>query len=257
MKFKFAKKEFSFSFLGFLFKFSGNRPVSIVQSLLDCTFQEIKKKRKESLNCRRRSLQQQTMRSIVHEFQILIRNHYPVFLVMAGLYENVRNLLDAHTLTFLYRAPITILGPLRLADIADSFHRLLRTDFGESVKLSKLTNGYAFAFQTLGYTFSRTTKKTADEDILNDYDRRLEEYVYAKIYSDASLMEKNVMISLQESADGSVKDEMEKAKMNSSTFSSYRKNLIKKGIVFAPSYGHLAFPLPRFSLFVRRAVIFS
>lgn len=38
-------------------------------------------------------------------FQIYITQNYPVYLVMAGLFDNISNLQNEKSLTFLYRAP--------------------------------------------------------------------------------------------------------------------------------------------------------
>ncbi len=45
-------------------------------------------------------------------FQILLRKEYPVYLLMTGLYENIYNLQNEKSLTFLYRAPKVVLEPL-------------------------------------------------------------------------------------------------------------------------------------------------
>ncbi|UKI48828.1 MAG: hypothetical protein L6U99_08205 [Clostridium sp.] len=52
-------------------------------------------------------------------FQILVRNDLPVFLLMAGLYDNIKKIFKMKkTLTFLYRAPRINLEPLNLNLIA-------------------------------------------------------------------------------------------------------------------------------------------
>ena len=40
--------------------------------------------------------------------------------------------------------------------------------------------------------------------------------------------------------------------MNSNNFTVYRARLLKKGILYVPEYGKLAFSLPRFEEFVLR-----
>lgn len=47
----------------------------------------------------------QTLKEFVSMFQIYMRQDLPVFLVLAGLAENVFELQDEKTITFLYRAP--------------------------------------------------------------------------------------------------------------------------------------------------------
>ena len=40
------------------------------------------------------------MRSFAHDFQSLLRDDYPVFALMTGLYENVNSLQNNKNLTF-------------------------------------------------------------------------------------------------------------------------------------------------------------
>ena len=54
-------------------------------------------------------------------FQILLRKDLPVFLIMTGLYENIYNLQNDKSLTFLYRAPKILLEPLNCTAIAESY----------------------------------------------------------------------------------------------------------------------------------------
>ena len=57
------------------------------------------------------------MRSFAHDFQSLLRDDYPVFALMTGLYENIYDLQNEKSLTFLYRAPKIILEPLNYTAI--------------------------------------------------------------------------------------------------------------------------------------------
>ncbi len=50
-------------------------------------------------------------------FQIFLREEYPIYLLMTGLYENIYDLQNEKSLTFLYRAPKIILEPLNYTAI--------------------------------------------------------------------------------------------------------------------------------------------
>ena len=52
------------------------------------------------------------MRIFASAFQIFVRQDYPIFLLMTGLYENIHELQNEKSLTFLYRAPKLRLGLL-------------------------------------------------------------------------------------------------------------------------------------------------
>lgn len=84
-------------------------------------------------------------------FQIFIRHDLPVFLLMTGLYENIYELQNAKTLNFLYRAPKIALGPLNIGAIASNYATIFQKNREEAMQMAALTDGYSFAFQTLGY----------------------------------------------------------------------------------------------------------
>ncbi len=58
-------------------------------------------------------------------FQILVRQDLPVFLLMTGLYENIRNLQDEKSLKFLYRSPRINLGPFNITAIKTNINPFL------------------------------------------------------------------------------------------------------------------------------------
>lgn len=57
------------------------------------------------------------IRVFASAFQIFIRQDYPIFLLMTGLYENIHNLQNEKSLTFLYRAPKVLLEPVNYPDL--------------------------------------------------------------------------------------------------------------------------------------------
>lgn len=71
-------------------------------------------------------------------FQILVRNDLPVFLLMTGLYDNIKNLQDEKTLTFLYRAPRINLEPLNLNLIALKYQEVFNLTEAEAKKMAML-----------------------------------------------------------------------------------------------------------------------
>ncbi len=70
---------------------------------------------------------------------------------MTGLYDNINDLRNEKNLTFLYRAPRMELLPLNLSNIADNYRKNLNIGDEEAERMAKLTRGYSFAFQVLGY----------------------------------------------------------------------------------------------------------
>lgn len=93
-------------------------------------------------------------------------------------------------------------------------------------------------------------KKEADKEILSSYDQHLDEYVYAKIWSTLSEVERKIVMSFQTNSSLSVSTILERTGMKKEYFSRYRDRLIKKGILISPTRGKLMFNLPRFKEFI-------
>lgn len=181
-------------------------------------------------------------------FQILVRNDLPVFLLMTGLYDNIKNLQDEKTLTFLYRASRINLEPLNLNLIALKYQEVFNLSEAEAKKMAKLSGGYAFGFQALGYL---TVKHNGDyKKAINEYKIYLEEYSYDKIWSELSENDKNLIISIAKTKSKLVKDIMAYCNLDNNHFNPYRKRLINKGIVDGSHRGKLTFILPLFEEYV-------
>ncbi len=250
MKFRFLKKEFSFSFQGLSISLSGEKPVSNVVTLLEQMFEVIKKKGKKVLICIDDISNNQNVKTFVQQYQIFIRKDYPLYLLMTGLYENVRSLQNEKSLTFLYRAPSTNIGSLNLMEIADSFEGTLKVSREEAVKMAKLTNGYAFAYQVLGYAFYESGKNKLDEGILKEFDGKLREYVYEKIYFDLPDNEKKIINVLADLDIGKTSEIMKALNIGKEALSPYRDKLLKKGVIAKSGWGEVSFALPRFKEFI-------
>ena len=190
------------------------------------------------------------IKEFISQIQIYIREDYPVFLLMTGLFENVFDLQNEKTMTFLYRAPKIELQPLSISLIAANYGKIFSLGEGEALDMAKATNGYPFAYQALGYLCYKYQKDYVS--VLPEYDSLLEEYVYEKIWSEMSEIDKQVTAAVSRSDSSKVADIRQQIGMDSNKFNTYRKRLLKKGIVKISSYGHIEFVLPRFAEFVKR-----
>lgn len=84
--------------------------------------------------------------------QQMLRKNSPVFLLMTGLYQNISDLQNEKNLTFLYRAPKIILSPLNIGAMADNYRQNIKSyQPMMPERWQKLTKGYPFAFQVVGY----------------------------------------------------------------------------------------------------------
>lgn len=245
----FIKKDFSFSFQGFSFSISGDEPISNVASLLDLMFSYLKKKGISVLINIDEANNNEHMRVFAHQFQYFLRQDYLVNLLMTGLYENISSLENEKSLTFLYRAPKIYLPPLNIRAIAYSYVDLLKMDEDVAIEAAKITKGYAFAYQLLGYILFNQKKKKVDDKVLREFDLMLDEKSYSKIYSELSNKEKEIITVV---ADGAFTNEevMNALGIKSNALAVYKQQLFKKGIIDKSERGNMVFSLPRFKEFI-------
>lgn len=216
--------------------------------------QQFKKKKKKVLVTIDEVAVNQNIKEFISQVQIYIREEYPIFLLMTGLFENIYDLQNEKTMTFLYRAPKIELKPLSIAQIADSYGKIFNLPAEKALAMAKITNGYPFAYQVLGYLCFKYQKKY--NEVLAEYDSCLEEYVYEKIWSEMSDFDKKTAEAVSKAGSSKVIDIRKEMDIDSNKFNIYRKRLIKKGIIKSNAYGHLIFVLPRFREFIQRSEVF-
>ena len=147
----FQSAKINLSFFGFGVEIGGVPPITDIEMALTRMLMSLKKSGKKVLITVDEAVNTRNMRAFVSAFQILIRQDLPVFLLMTGLYENVHTLQNEKSLTFLYRAPKIELKPLNIGIIADNYQINFKIDREKALDMAKMTKGYAFAFQALGY----------------------------------------------------------------------------------------------------------
>ena len=242
-----AKINLSFFGLGISVE-HGDPPITDVEAALARVLEQVKKHGKRVLVSIDEVSNNQNIKTFVAAYQILIQQELPVFLVMTGLYDNIHNLQNEKTLTFLYRAPKLQLKALNIGSMAGSYCRTLGVSEETARKMAQLTKGYAFAFQVLGYY-------AFQED--GDYQKAiapvrlyLDEYVYEKIWMELSPRDKDMLYALAETDSGMVADIRNRLNMKPNEFAPYRDRLIRKGIVDGGERGRLEFALPFFEEYV-------
>ena len=225
-------------------------PITDINVAVTRMLERINKKNKRVLVTIDEAVCNDTMKEFVSLFQIYMRQDLPVFLLMTGLYENIYELQNEKTLTFLYRAPKMELRPLNIGMIAEKYKNIFDLSDEEAALMAKETKGYPFAFQVLGYLCWKN--ETTWENVLPEFSQYLEEYVYEKVWSELSKSDKELLTAMAKTADNKVEAIRKTMKKASNSFSVYRNRLIKKGVITSPEYGHLDFTLPRFKEFVLR-----
>ena len=240
----FKKAKINLSFFGFGLEVSDAAPITDIEVAVSKMLASMKKHGKKLLITVDEAASNQSMRVFAGAYQILVRQDLPIYLLMTGLYTNIRKLQDEETLTFLYRAPKIEMTPLNIGIIAQNYRKNFNLADDRALEMAKLTKGYSFAFQVLGYfTWEHGG---LDEAAFDDFKQYLDDYAYEKIWSELSAIDRKVALAIAQSKDGKVSDVRETLGMTTNQFNPYRNRLVKKGVVDGSLHGYVSFTLPLF-----------
>lgn len=251
----FVQMKLDFSVLGLGVSLENAVPVTDIESAIELMLTEIKKENKRLLITVDEVTNCEYVRIFASSFQIFLRQEYPIFLLMTGLYDNIYDLQNENPLTFLYRAPKMVLEPLNYTAVRKHYMDIFGLDRAKAEEMAGLTKGYPFAFQVLGYLCWENKGVKTMEEILPEYDQYLEEYVYGKIWSELSRLDSKILIEMSMSGETKVKNIRERLEMKPELFSVYRERLRRKGVLDTGKYGEISFALPRFAEFVMSRMI--
>lgn len=247
----FVKARLNFSILGLGVSVENAAPISDIETAISRMLGVIRAEHRKLLITVDEAVNNENVRVFASVFQILMRQDYPVFLLMTGLYDNIYNLQNEKTLTFLYRAPKITLGPLNITAVKRNYADVFELPMSEAGKMADFTMGYPFAFQVLGYLYWNERESKTLEDILPEYDQYLDDYVYSKIWSELSETDKRVLSVIAMSGQTKVSEIRNKLGMSPESFSVYRERLKRKGVINTAQYGHVCLSLPRLDTFIK------
>lgn len=240
--------KINLSFWGFGIGYSQGDRITDIEVAIEKILRSLKKHNKRVLIAIDEVTGSKEMRIFSSAFQMLIREDLPLYLIMTGLFENIDELQNQNTLTFLYRAPKMALRPLNISAVATHYEETFKLDHDQALYMARLTKGYPFAFQVLGYlTWENNGDYTGIEDKYLQY---LEEYVYEKIWSEISDGDRRIVYGIAKAEDHKVVSVRNVLGISTNQFNPYRKRLIKKGIIDGDKYGEVEFTLPLFERFV-------
>lgn len=247
----FLSKSINLSKFGIGLAIENKPPVADIESALEIILKEIKKQGKRLLVTIDEVSNTLYMRQFASSFQLLIRQDLPIFLIMAGLYENIHNLENENNLTFLYRTPKIEMEPLNITLIKHTYMNLFNVDSDTAMNMSIITKGYPFAYQVLGKYIWESANKNVDEITLAKFDEAMAKYVYNKIWSELSPNDKWYLSFITQKDSMNVSELLEMTGKKKNEFSQYRARLRDKGIIDVSNYGLIKITLPRFSEFVK------
>ncbi len=244
----FKNAKINLSFWGLGLEVGGVAPITDIEVALSKMLQTLKKHDKKLLITIDEVTTNQYVREFAAAYQILIRQNLPIYLLMTGLFENVRNLQNEKSLTFLYRAPRIDLEALNITSIAANYSKNLKIDRDTAMEMALCTKGYSFAFQVLGYLAWENYGNYTD--VLTEYRQYLDEFVYDKIWSELSVKDKAVLKAIALTESGKVEEIREILAMDNNEFNPYRKRLIDRGLISGKERGYVRFILPMFGEYV-------
>ena len=153
-------------------------------------------------------------------------------------------------MSFLSRSPKINLEPLNLLDVAVEYSRVLNISPEIASKMAKLSAGYAFAYQVLGYFFVEEKKTDVDNGLIQKYSSYLYQNGYDVIWKSITANERAFLIKLAESENGEGAVVAAKMGISESYYQNLRRSLLQKGVITATTYGKIDFALPLFSNYV-------
>lgn len=251
----FLKAKLNFSAFGLGVTIENAAPVTDVEDMVAKMLEQLQRLGKRLLITIDEVVYSEQMKVFASAFQIFMRQEYPIFILMIGLYENIYELQNDKSLTFLYRAPKIILEPLNLTAVRQQYKNIFALEEEKAERMAALTRGYPFAFQVLGYLYWEHRDTMTLDEILPEYDQYLEEYVYSKIWSEISEKDKEILQVLAVSGEIKVKNLREKLGLASEQFSVYRERLKRKGVIDTRQYGMVSMALPRFEEFIKMRML--
>ncbi|MDH4444717.1 MAG: ATP-binding protein [Akkermansiaceae bacterium] len=159
-----------------------------------------------------------------------------------------------------------IVGPLPPNDAAKAITEPIERE-GEKIdpaaigEILRLAQGYPYFLQEWGYqAWNRADASPILESVINnatsDTIRRLDENFFRVRYDRLTPSEKNLLRAMAQLGAGPcrVGDVADLLGVKVGSLSPRRASLIKKGMIYSPTHGDLAFTVPLFDEFMRRVI---
>jgi hypothetical protein len=203
------------------------------------------------------------MRILAATFQHFVSERRNVALFMAGLPQNVSNLLQDKTISFLRRAYQHHLEPIPIYDVEETMRRTFeysgRTIASVPLKTAaEATGGYPFLIQLIGYHIWRQHPE-ADEISNDDVEAGVD---FARAVMNQMILETTIreisktdllfLRAMTEDNDVStLTDIAERMGVTTNYANQYRKRLLEHGIVGVRGRGKLGFEIPMLRDYLR------
>ncbi len=172
-----------------------------------------------------------------------------LYLIVAGLSENIEDFASEKSLSFFKRADSLEVSFLNRYDIVERYQSLLGVDAAEARKIEIMTKDYAYAYQVLGSLYFNKKGFETLDDLLPAFENIMFKDSYDIIWKKLTEGEKELVRCIYRTEDGKI-DDIKAQMHNPSSYNMLRKNLIDKHLVNGDKRGYLRINLPRFDNFV-------
>lgn len=248
---EFVDKELNLSKFGIGVSLSKKSPVASLNHALNEILKVVKKKNWRVLIVIDEARRTPAMVDFIQEFQILIREEMPVYLLVAGLYEDIESIENSEGLTFFLRAAKYEMTPLNYTSMRDDYEKTLGVRKEIAEQMAFLTKGYPFAYQALGkYMWDEKASKITDS-VLTKLDEALAEKVYNKIWSELSVNDRLFMKYIVTKDEMSASELLDLTKKKHNEWSEPRRRLKAKGLIDVATRGVIRQRLPRMNEYVK------
>lgn len=247
---KYVDAELNLSAFGIGLNISKKSPVASMDAALKKILMQVKKKKKRVLIAIDEVRKTDALVDFIQEFQILIREEFPIYLLVAGIYEDIDSIENTDGLTFFLRAAKYEMKPLNINVIRENYKETLELPDKVAGELAEMTKGYAFAYQAFGKYMWETKSKKITGTVLALVDEALAEKVYDKIWSELTPKDKWFLGFIVQKDRMSASELLEITHKKHNEWSEPRKRLIEKGIIDGSTRGVITLRLPRFREYV-------
>lgn len=210
-------------------------------------------------------LSQKELGALIMAMHKLQQKQLPVLLVGAGL--PVLTALAGESKSYAERLfNFPRIGELSKSDASRALRdpaRAVGVDFEEEAleKIYEMTRGYPYFIQEWGYkAWNRALFSPISAEVVvhatSEVMEQLDNNFFRVRFDRLTPGERNFLKMMADLGEGPYKagDVAEKCHVRVSALSSTRATLMKKGMIYSPSYGYIAFTVPLFDQFIRRAM---
>lgn len=249
---QYVNTNLNLSMFGIGVNLTKQSPIASLDAALKRILSEVKRKKKRVLVAIDEVRKTDAMVDFIQEFQILIREDLPIYLIVAGLYDDIESIENTDGLTFFLRAEKYDMTPLSLDIIREDYRSTLNLPYETAKNLARMTKGYAFAYQAFGMYMWDSNGTEITDMVLAKVDYALSEKVYEKIWNELTPKDKWFLQFIVAKESTPVSELLEITKKKHSEWSLPRRHLIEKGIIDGNLRGIVALRLPRFKEFVEK-----